>query len=225
MHRIIFVFLFSLITTVTQAQRFNNLDIETLPGNRMVLLQRDASVGGEEGFRLFFTDVLYEDSLIIAIDSIDHVPCGGPNSLFFINDSVGFMMESGGCYAYYNWMYRTPDRGHTWKKVVFETNTELFPNLSNKNFYMFNNLRGIIIWQVGGGKIIYSTTEDGGFTWKREMKDIGLNQSIRIIDSIHFSATGQIIVIATEKERISIENKNGTIVISEDFGKTFFLMH
>ena len=202
-----------------------NLDYFHLEGNVLVFLQRGFSAENGHSYRLLFTDVQNTDSLIVIIDSIEHVPCGGPNSIFFIDDSTGFLFESGGCYAYYNWMYRTADKGHTWKKVVFEIGTELFPDLNAKKFYMFGHQRGIIIWQVANGNLVISTTADGGFTWTREIILIGTEIPVRNIDNIRFAANGQILVTVSEYTTAETSNNPAMVFQSTDFGKSWRMLH
>lgn len=173
-------------------------------------------------YSIEFINRLTNDTLVNYIDSIQHAHCSPLNSIFFINDSVGFFTESGGCYASYDWLFRTTDKGKTWKFIETGSRTSgnsEFCMLSNKTFYMFDEIKGIIIWDVKDGKLIYSLTSDGGISWKIYTQKVKAN--INEIQNISYSADGQVTVVCSEKYLRESERKRVTIIQSNNFGNTF----
>ena len=89
---------------------------------------------------------------------------------------------------------------------------------------MFGRERGIIIWQIANGNLIYSITTDGGYIWKREMQNIGTDISVRNIDNIHFAANGQILVTVSEYTTAEMMQNPATVFQSDDFGKSWRML-
>ena len=86
---------------------------------------------------------------------------------------------------------------------------------------MFNELKGIIIWDFLEGKLTYSVTSDGGINWKMNSQDIVTNVKINEIHDISYSADGQVTLVCNEKYSLESERKKVTIIQSNNFGITF----
>jgi hypothetical protein len=174
-------------------------------------------------FTLVNTSLNYNDSVKIVIDSIDIVPCDGPSSIFFLNDSVGFLTQSGGCYAHYNFLHRTSDGGNSWVEVIHVVGADLPPSLNNDNFYMFDDTRGIIIWQIKNGYVDYSESNDGGNTWILKKAKVKPDLGAHIL-SIQFSVNGQITLVTGTRSMIESDKKEVCVLQSNDFGKTYRIL-
>jgi hypothetical protein len=203
-------------------QKQTIIDQQVLNSGKLIRLISNSSADENKRYSIEFINRLTNDTLVNYIDSIQHAHCSPPNSIFFINDSVGFFTESGGCYASYDWLFRTTDKGKTWKFIETGSRTSgnsEFCMLSNKTFYMFDEIKGIIIWDVKDGKLIYSLTSDGGISWKINTQKVKAN--INEIQNISYSADGQVTVVCSEKYLRESERKRVTIIQSNNFGNTF----
>jgi hypothetical protein len=177
----------------------------------------------ENRYELMFINQVKNDTTYQSIEGIQHAHCSPPNSIFFVNDSIGFLTESGGCYASYNWLFRTKDRGVTWEFIESASGTEVSygSKLNNETFYMFNERAGIIIWRVEKNNLIYSITNDGGLVWaEKKMKVSNLSGKVEL-SAIEFSAEGQVLVSVSDKYILESQRKKTTILESTNFGKTF----
>ncbi|HRG58771.1 MAG TPA: hypothetical protein PK323_07400 [Bacteroidia bacterium] len=168
------------------------------------------------------------DTIVNFIDSLEHAHCSPPNSIFFINDSIGFFTESGGCYASYDWLFSTTNKGKTWKYI--ETASRTFGNpaycrLNNTTFYMFSELKGIIIWDFKDNRLSYSLTMDGGKEWKMSFQELNIKAKINEIQNITFSADGQAIIVLGEKYSIESDRKRVKVIESIDFGNSFHTLN
>jgi hypothetical protein len=82
-------------------------DQQILANGTLIRLLAYSSPDENKRYSIEFVNRLTNDTLVNFIDSVQHAHCSPPNSIFFINDSTGFFTESGGCYASYNWLFRT----------------------------------------------------------------------------------------------------------------------
>lgn len=208
------------------AQTKQIIDEQILPNGKLIQITLNGSADENSRYAIEFIDKNSQDTLINFIDSIQHAPCSPPNSIFFINDSTGFFTESGGCYASYNWLFRTTNKGLTWKKIVSGSRTDgnSFQMLSNKSFYMFNELKGIIIWKIEEGNLIYSVTSDGGISWRQEEPLFFDKESKRVFQSINFSTDGQVTLVCCENFILETDRKKTYILQSNDFGNSFRIL-
>lgn len=198
------------------------IDSQLLPSGKFIsLVQATPEADGQ--FQLVIVDRHSRDTTIRPIDSVNHAPASYPNAIFFVNDSVGFFTETGGCYASYNWLFRTSDGGLTWTFIETGSRTDgnSFDMLNNQSFYMFNETQGIIVWEIKEGNLVYSITSDGGLTWTMKSQAVVKSSSPLEIQSILFSAEGQITVAFSEQYVFESNRKNSTLVQSNNFGQSF----
>jgi len=200
------------------------IDQQILANGTLVRLTSLYSNDENKHFAVELINRLTNDTIVNFIDSIRHANCSPPNSIFFINDSTGFFTESGGCYASYDWLFRTTDRGQTWKYIETGSRTSgnsEFCKLNNKTFYMFDDSKGIIIWDFKDGKLIYSLTSDGGISWKMNFQKVIVKANINEIQNISYSADGQVTLVCSEKYLRESERKRVTIIQSNNYGNSF----
>lgn len=215
---------FTFISTNIWCQTKTVIDEQNLANGKLVKLTSYYTNDENKQYAIEFINRLSNDTIVNYIDSIQHAPCSPINSLFFINDSIGFFTESGGCYASYDWLFRTTNKGKTWKQI--KTGSRTFGNpalcrLNNRTFYMFNELKGIIIWDFLEGKLIYSLTSDGGINWEMNSQDIATKAKINEIHDISYSADGQVTLVCGEKYSLESDRKKVSIIQSNNFGNTF----
>jgi len=214
--------IFILFCSNIWGQTITLIDQQIQANGNFIRLTSNSSFDENKRYAIEFINRLINDTIVNYIDSIQHAHCSPPNSIFFINDSVGFFTESGGCYASYDWLFRTTDKGKTWKFIETGSRTSSnseFCMLTNKTFYMFDEIKGIIIWDIKDGKLIYSLTSDGGISWKMNTHKVKAN--INEIQNISYSADGQVTVVCSEKYLRESERKRVTIIQSNNFGNSF----
>ena len=86
---------------------------------------------------------------------------------------------------------------------------------------MFNELSGIIVWEINEGKLIFSITIDGGVNWIMKSQVIDKRTQVLEIQTINFSADGQVTIAFSEKHVFESNRKNVTIIQSNDYGHSF----
>jgi hypothetical protein len=215
---------FTFIFTNSWSQTKTVIDEQILANGKLIRLTALYSNDVNKRYALEIINKFSNDTIVNYIDSIQHAHCSPPNSLFFINDSTGFLTESGGCYASYDWLFRTTDKGKTWKQIKTGSRTYGHPalcRLNNSTFYMFTELKGIIIWDFKEGKLTYSLTSDGGINWKMKSQDVARNGSINTIHNISYSADGQVTLVCGEKYFVESDRKKVTVIQSNNFGNSF----
>jgi hypothetical protein len=212
--------------SIARGQKKNVIDSQFLANGTCIQLTTNGSGNENQRYAIEIINRLTNDTIVHFIDSIQHAHCSPPNSIFFINDSIGFFTESGGCYASYNWLFRTEDSGVTWKFIRSGSRTDghSFHMLHNESFYMFDDRRGIIIWEMRNGALVYSVCSDGGLTWTGKTSRIWVKKSPMKIQHISFSADGQVTIICGEKFMYESERKGVVILQSNNFGKSFRLV-
>lgn len=200
------------------------MDQQIMINGALIRLISNSSVDEKKRYAIEFINRFTDDTIVNYIDSIQHAHCSPPNSIFFINDSTGFFTESGGCYASYDWLFRTTDKGLTWKYVQSGSRTYGSPalcRLNNKTFYMFTELKGIIIWDINDGKLMYSLTSDGGISWNMKSQELNVKTNINEIQNISYSSDGQVTLICSEQYLLEYDRKRVTIIQSNNFGNSF----
>lgn len=204
-------------------QKQTIIDQQVLNSGKLIRLISNSSADENKRYSIEFINRLTNDTLVNFIDSVQHAPCSPPNSIFFINDSTGFFTESGGCYASYNWLFRTNDRGLTWSQIKSGSRTDgnSFRMLGNESFYMFNESIGIILWEINDGKLIYSLTSDGGINWTMHSQTKLANNKLFEFQNITFSNDGQVTIVYSEKYIFEKDRKKAFIMESNDFGRSF----
>lgn len=223
MKKLIFL-VFTFVSTKIWCQTKTVIDEQLLANGKLIRLTSLYSNDENKHYAIEIIHRFSNDTIVNYIDSIQHAHCSPPNSLFFINDSTGFFTESGGCYASYDWLFRTTDKGKTWKQIESGSRTYGNPalcRLNNKTFYMFNELKGIIIWDFKEGNLTYSLTSDGGINWKMSSQDVATKTSINEIHTISFSADGQVTLVCGEKYLLESDRKKVIIIQSNNFGDSF----
>ncbi|MFN4812708.1 MAG: WD40/YVTN/BNR-like repeat-containing protein [Bacteroidota bacterium] len=221
--KLIFVF-FTFISTNILCQNKTVIDEQVLTNGKLIRLTSFYSNDENKHYAIELINRFSDDTIVNYIDSIQHAHCSPPNSILFVNDSTGFFTESGGCYASYDWLFRTTDRGKTWKHIKTGSRTYGNPalcRLNSSTFYMFTELKGIIIWDFKEGKLTYSLTSDGGINWKTNSQDIVVNTRINEIHNITYSADGQVTLECGEKYIVEGDRKKVTIIQSNNFGNSF----
>lgn len=211
------------IASIAWGQSNTLIDQQILSNGKLIRLTSNGSADENKRYAIELINRLTNDTILHYMDSIQHAHCSPPNSIFFVNDSTGFFTESGGCYASYNWLFRTTDRGLTWKFIESGSRTDgnSFRLLNNESFYMFNELHGIIVWELKEGKLIYSLTSDGGVNWTKHRQVVMSKDNRKEIQSISFSADGQVTVVCAEKFILEPDRKRVLVLQSNDFGKLF----
>lgn len=178
---------------------------------------------GSEKYHLVFTDVNYKDSLVVPVN-VEIPACARLNSIQFTNDSVGFITLTGGCYMYNNRLYRTTNKGKQWERVDLGKESYNSSHLSGESFQMFDEQRGIIIWQIEEDQLTYSTTSDSGLNWSFQKQKLPFESMLRIaaIERIYFTPDGETTLIV----RYTQQSGTGKTAVlqSIDFGKTFKLL-
>jgi hypothetical protein len=199
------------------------IDQQVLTNGKLIRLISNSSADENKRYSIEFINRLTNDTIVNFIDSVQHAHCSDPNSIFFTNDSTGFFTESGGCYASYNWLFRTNDRGLTWSHIKSGSRTDgnAFRMLNNESFFMFNESIGIIVWQINDGKLIYSLTNDGGINWTMHSQLKFAKNNLIEFQNIGFSNDGQVIIVCCEKYIFESDRKKVFILESNDFGKSF----
>lgn len=200
------------------------IDQQITTNGTLIRLTSNSSADENKRYALEFVNRFTNDTIVNFIDSIEHAHCSPPNSIFFINDSTGFFTESGGCYASYDWLFRTTDKGQSWKYIETGSRTSgnsRFCRLNNTTFYMFNELKGIIIWDFKEGKLTYSVTSDGGLSWNAKSQEFKVKPEINEIQNINYSADGQVTLVCIEKYIRESDRKRVTILQSNNFGNSF----
>lgn len=220
-NRLLFIF----ISFVCQSwgQQPYVIDEQVLPNGIIIRLTSNHSGDENKRYALESINRSSNDTIVNFIDSVQHAHCSPPNSIFFINDSIGFFTESGGCYASYNWLFRTANRGLSWQHIESGSRTDgnSFQMLTNESFYMFNQLKGIIVWEVKEGRLIYSLTNDGGINWIQKEQTVFEKEDKKEFQSISFSADGQVTLVCSEAYLFESDRNKAEILQSNNFGETF----
>jgi hypothetical protein len=140
MRRILILALLFHYCSYCTGQNKTIIDEQYLSNGTQIRLLAYPSTVEKKQYSVEFVNRLTNDTLENFIENVTHTHCSPPNSIFFINDSTGFFTESGGCYASYNWLFRTNDRGLTWKFIKSGSRTDgnSLRILNNESFFMFN---------------------------------------------------------------------------------------
>jgi hypothetical protein len=223
-HQLLILFLF--MSFVNFGQTVQEIDRQHLTnGNRWVTLvyKNGQIVDGNEKYRVVFTDINYKDSVVMPV--IVGIPaCARLNSILFTNDSIGFITLTGGCYMYNNRLYRTTDKGRNWEMVDLDSVSNSPAHLSGENFQMFDEQRGIIIWQIKEDFLTYSTTSNAGLNWTSHKLQLSFESVLRLasIERIFFTQDGEATLIARYREEDG--NYKTAVLQTIDYGKTFNLL-
>lgn len=226
MRRILILALLFHYCSYCTGQNKTIIDEQYLSNGTQIRLLAYPSTVEKKQYSVEFVNRLTNDTLENFIENVTHAHCSPPNSIFFINDSTGFFTESGGCYASYNWLFRTNDRGLTWKFIKSGSRTDgnSLRILNNESFFMFNSKVGIIVWEINNGKLYYSLTNDGGEDWTmNSISVIHHNKPIEF-QNISFSNDGQVTLVCSEKYIFETDRKRVFILQSNDFAKTFKML-
>ena len=215
---------FSFVSVLhSQAQKRYPLQVQLL-GDYTITLQILSEENRVPDYVLEFFNKKTQETLSVTIDSIDHVPCGNISAQF-VNEKLGFIYETGGCYATYNWLYRTEDGGNTWKRVIAKIDNE-FSYIRGKEFFMFNEKSGIVLWQMKDEQLTWLVTNDGGLTWTNKtenFKDVG--EQFQYIIQTSFNENGIITLHVTANMQSLEEMKKNLVMIqSIDAGNSFYLL-
>lgn len=212
------------LNLMNYAQKATLIDQQVLDAGKFVQLVSYPT--GDENMRyaLKFINFFTKDTLTNFMKDVQHAHCSPPNSIFFINDSVGFFTESGGCYASYNELFRTSDRGLSWQFIESGSRIDgnYYSRLNNETFYMFNESEGIIIWHVNEeNQLMYSLTNDGGLKWNQHTISMDKIKGGNEIQSIYYSKNGQVTIIISSAFILESDRENVVILQSKNFGKSF----
>ncbi len=222
----IFFLLFLSISTKSFCQKETLIDQQFMSNWTVIRLVRFYTSDENSRYALQFINQLKKDTIVEFLDSVQHAHCSPPNSIFFINDSIGFFTESGGCYASYDWLFRTNDRGKTWNHIQSGSRTSgnaEMDGLTNQSFYMFNEKKGVIIWKLEKGQLLYSTTNDGGINWVQQFfKSDKIKE--QQIQHIRFSARGEITLVLSNLFVFETDREESLIFKSTNFGKSFRIL-
>lgn len=219
----------SLFTFKSLGQNHTVIDHQELGDGKVVELVTYPISWEPEGlgfkYAVKFINRFNKDTLINDLKDVQFTPCTTSNSIFFINDSIGFITASGGCYASYNQLFRTTDKGLTWQHIPSASRIDgnFYSHLNNETFYMFNASDGIIIWHVNeADQLMYSLTHDGGITWNQltiPMEDI--DEQHQDVQKILYAANGQVTLVLSSDFILESDRQNVVILQSNNFGKSF----
>ncbi len=222
------VFICLLAAFTLHGQSDQTIDKQDLKTGKWVSLVSTFQPNDEEHvYQLVFTNPNYRDSAIIQIDSLELPQCVVPNSIFFLNDSVGFLTAAGGCYLSYNGLFRTTDRGHSWQSIFLDLKEEdagslHLSRICNDNFHMYDDLRGMIVWKIIDYKIWYSVTNDGGLTWTLRSETVApSNTHLNNIEIVHFSDLGLATLIV---RNYNAQSQHTVVYQFTDYGEHFRLL-
>lgn len=161
------------------------------------------------------------------IDTIKEILYEGVNRrnihIRFVDNSLGFIYGCSGNEKNKPFLFRTEDGGVTWS-IIF-TN-EISTPLRRNDFYMFSNLKGILITNWNSQPYFnYSITEDGGKTWsKKSFKisqiDFQISNDDELLSAVYTDQAEVTIRLSKPDSR----NPAGTdliIIQSSDYGQTF----
>ncbi|MBI3237307.1 MAG: hypothetical protein HYZ43_00425 [Flavobacteriia bacterium] len=180
---------------------------------------------GQINYQVVFTDINYQDSLVIPVMDIDIPSCAKLNSIWFTTDSIGFMTLSGGCYMYNNQLFRTEDRGLHWKQIDISISGYNIPSmLSKKRFHMFDLQRGIIIWQVSEDKLLIGVTSDKGISWESQQCQLPFEvlEGRSEIEVVYFAPEGEVTLVL---RYMDLNRSLKTAVLqTRDYGESFQLL-
>lgn len=182
------------------------------------------------------------DTFTLKIDSIIR-STGNPKEnihLFFTDAQHGFIYGNEMGYGFWPFLFKTDDGGKHWERKLFKPyqgGTEI----NQDNFYMFDNKRGILIYNtdnrvkfVEGTKqyFKYYITDDGGDTWKKKKLKLKHAQGLRIENNHYFmhcsftskgEVTAKILRApwASARGKREIKDRIRLIISSKDFGHHF----
>lgn len=203
------------------AQKRHILDTQLLTGGFFRQLVSVTPKDSQSRYYLESFSYHAADTQRYLVSDYGDIPGGSRGAVFFLDDQNGFITEHGGCYAYYNRLNKTTDGGKTWRRVLALTGVTYPANLSDKNFYMFDSLRGIIIWSVAEGKLLCSFTHDGGETWQPKEISFPINKPLSEIRSISFSDDGHIQISMGASLSYKKQVHNQLVFESADYGKSY----
>jgi Neuraminidase (sialidase) len=88
---------------------------------------------------------------------------------------------------------------------------------------MFNEKKGVIIWELEKGQLVYSTTNDGGINWEQQsFKSYKIKE--QQIQHIRFSASGEITLVLSNLFVFETDREESLIFKSTNFGKSFKIL-
>lgn len=212
-----------LMSINAMAQTTETIDRFSIPNKNFDLIKHVRTDGSKYyEIRSYFWD--FDNKWTLDIDT-SNFGCGEVKSLFFVTPQVGFVTESGGCYAYFDRLHRTTDGGKTWTLVHENNPIYHFGTLAKHNFFMFNENDGIIIYEINEQKLMVALTHDGGIVWDKKDIPIDVDSNISSIGDIWFSNQGQIVLILKYYEFGPLKDKQAVVVQSTDYGKKFSILH
>lgn len=217
------IFLIS-IATSGYSQQATLIDQQVLEPGKTVQLVSFPTGNENTHYALQYINLFTKDTLTNYMREVQHAHCSPPNSIFFINDSVGFFTESGGCYASYNQLFRTSNRGLSWQFIESGSRIDgnFYSRLNNETFYMFNESQGIIIWHVNEeNQLMYCLTNDGGITWNQHNISMEKFDGSDEIQNIYYSKNGQVTIVMSSAFIFESDRENVVILQSNNFGKSF----
>ena len=148
---------------------------------------------------------------------------GGVPQIEFVSRELGFMYGTSMVYAYYPFVYRTADGGHTW---TFYTSKELaeargIMGMPLEHFHMFDDKHGIILWSWDAVSQHYSLTSDGGVTWNHHSFLLPSVGKCVQLEHVTFTGVSNVTLVYVVSDCKDSKSSDTRIMKSENYGKSF----
>jgi hypothetical protein len=141
----------------------------------------------------------------------------------FVDNSLGFIYGCSGNEKNKPFLFRTEDGGVTWS-IIFAN--EISTPLRRNDFYMFSNLKGILITNWNSQPYFnYSITEDGGKTWsKKSFKisqiDFQISNNDELLSAV-YTDQAEVTIRLSKPDSGNPSSSEFIIIQSIDYGQTF----
>jgi hypothetical protein len=148
---------------------------------------------------------------------------GGLPQIEFVNRELGFMYGTSMAYAYYPFVYRTADGGHTWTFYTYKELAEAqgIMGMPLEHFHMFDDKHGIILWTRDELSQHYSLTSDGGATWKHHSFLLPSVGKCVGLDHVSFAGTSSVTLVYIVSDCKDSKSADTKIMKSGNYGRTF----
>lgn len=148
---------------------------------------------------------------------------GGLPQIEFVNRELGFMYGTSLVYAFYPFVYRTADGGHTWTFFTYKELAEAgsIMGMPLEHFHMFDEKHGIILWSRDAVSQHYSLTSDGGATWKHHSFLLPSVGKCVGLDHVSFTGTASVTLVYIVSDCKDSKSSDTKIMKSGNYGRTF----
>lgn len=148
---------------------------------------------------------------------------GGLPQIDFVDRNLGFLYGTAMVYAYYPFVYRTTDGGHTWTFYTYKELAEArgIMGMQLEHFHMFDDKHGIILWSWDAVSQHYSLTSDGGATWKHHSFLLPSVGKCVQLDHVTFTGVSNVTLVYVVSDCKDSKSSDTRIMKSENYGKSF----